>query len=101
MRKELCAIQQSERRYSTRWWRQACRADVVSRARTLRAHVRFGSKADIGAPPINVRFTPESRHMQCTSACPRRGKSGHRAYSFASAERDEAHAVMSDLTIVR
>jgi hypothetical protein len=31
MRKELCAIQQSERRYSNRWWRRACRADVVSR----------------------------------------------------------------------
>ena len=25
-------------------------------------HVRFGSKADIGAPRINVRFTPESGH---------------------------------------
>ena len=24
--------------------------------------VRFGSKADIAAPPINVRFTPESGH---------------------------------------
>jgi hypothetical protein len=24
--------------------------------------VRFGSKADIGAPPIDVRFTPKSRH---------------------------------------
>ena len=26
------------------------------------ANVRFGSKADIGAPPIDVRFTPESGH---------------------------------------
>src|SRR5215470_1632006 len=26
------------------------------------ADVRFGSKADIGARPINVRFTPESGH---------------------------------------
>ena len=25
-------------------------------------HVRFGSKADIGALPINVRFTPKSGH---------------------------------------
>ena len=25
-------------------------------------HVRFGSKADIGARPYDVRFTPESRH---------------------------------------
>jgi len=26
------------------------------------ANVRFGSKADIGALPINVRFTPKSGH---------------------------------------
>jgi hypothetical protein len=25
-------------------------------------NVRFGSKTDIGALPINVRFTPESGH---------------------------------------
>ena len=25
-------------------------------------NVRFGSKADIAASPINVRFTPKSRH---------------------------------------
>ena len=28
----------------------------------LLSMVRFGSKADIAAPPINVRFTPQSRH---------------------------------------
>jgi len=28
-------------------------------------NVRFGSKADIAAPPINVRFTPESGHQNC------------------------------------
>jgi uncharacterized protein with GYD domain len=27
-----------------------------------RAHVRFGSKADIGLPPVDVRFTPKSGH---------------------------------------
>jgi hypothetical protein len=26
--------------------------------------VRFGSKADMGTFPINVRFTPESRHRR-------------------------------------
>jgi hypothetical protein len=26
------------------------------------AHARFGSKADIEARPVNVRFTPESGH---------------------------------------
>jgi hypothetical protein len=28
------------------------------------ANVRFGSKADIAAPPINVRFTPKSGHRR-------------------------------------
>ena len=28
--------------------------------------VRFGSKADIKAPPPNVRFTPESGHTEAT-----------------------------------
>jgi hypothetical protein len=36
----------------------------------LIAHVRFGSKADIGAPPINVRFTPESRHKSWPTSGP-------------------------------
>jgi hypothetical protein len=27
-------------------------------------NVRFGSKADIGARPRDVRFTPESRHRE-------------------------------------
>ena len=30
--------------------------------RSLQSNVRFGSKADIGAPWINVRFTPKSGH---------------------------------------
>src|SRR6516162_5560760 len=35
-----------------------------------RVHVRFGSKADIGARPLNVRFTPESRHWNSAARCP-------------------------------
>jgi hypothetical protein len=31
--------------------------------------VRFGSKADICTARAHVRFTPKSRHVQCTSAC--------------------------------
>jgi len=31
-------------------------------ARSGLGNVRFGSKADIGAPPSNVRFTPKSGH---------------------------------------
>ena len=34
----------------------------TSLQRRYRPHVRFGSKADIGAPPSNVCFTPESGH---------------------------------------
>jgi hypothetical protein len=30
---------------------------------------RFGSKADIGARPINVRFTPNSGHWLSASGC--------------------------------
>src|SRR5262245_58522073 len=32
-------------------------------------NVRFGSKADICTAIGHVRFTPESGHVQCTSAC--------------------------------
>ena len=33
-------------------------------------HVRFGSKADIGSPPVDVCFTPESGHGRLTIECP-------------------------------
>jgi len=41
------------------------------------AHVRFGSKADIGARPIDVRFTPESGHWNSAAKCPLCAKSRH------------------------
>jgi hypothetical protein len=41
------------------------------------ANVRFGSKADIGALPINVRFTPKSGHWNSVVECPLCAKSGH------------------------
>jgi hypothetical protein len=34
-------------------------------------NVRFGSKADIGARPVNVRFTPKSGHHRASRARPR------------------------------
>ena len=40
------------------------------------ALVRFGSKADICNAKRHVRFTPESRHVRCNSACPLCFKSG-------------------------
>src|SRR6516164_7488954 len=33
-------------------------------------HVRFGSKADIGERPVNVRFTPNSGHSLSLLGCP-------------------------------
>jgi hypothetical protein len=33
-------------------------------------NVRFGSKADIGSPPVDVRFTPKSGHCETSSSRP-------------------------------
>jgi hypothetical protein len=41
------------------------------------AHVRFGSKADIGLGWRHVRFTPKSRHRSRRQQCPLCAKSGH------------------------
>jgi hypothetical protein len=41
--------------------------------------VRFGSKADIGASPTNVRFTPKSGHRNSVVECPLCAKSRHSA----------------------
>jgi hypothetical protein len=38
------------------------------------------SKADIALGPNHVRFTPKSRHVQRTSACPLCANSGHRLF---------------------
>jgi len=43
-----------------------------------RAHVRFGSKADIQSKKHDVRFTPESGHWLSASGCPLCANSGHR-----------------------
>src|SRR6516164_4790350 len=40
-------------------------------------NVRFGSKADIEAPPSDVRFTPKSGHRVSGSGCPLCAKSRH------------------------
>src|SRR6516162_7666866 len=39
--------------------------------------VRFGSKADIGACPRHVRFTPKSGHWLSALGCPLCAKSRH------------------------
>jgi hypothetical protein len=40
------------------------------------AHVRFGSKADMGLPLIDVCFTPKSGHGWVLAECPLYAKSG-------------------------
>jgi hypothetical protein len=47
-------------------------------SRTDGADVRFGSLADICSALGDVRFTPKSGHVQCTSLCPLWANSGHR-----------------------
>ena len=42
-----------------------------------RMNVRFGSKADIRSAKGDVRFTPESGHVQCKSVCPLSANGGH------------------------
>jgi hypothetical protein len=44
----------------------------------MKSDVRFGSLADICSAKGHVRFTPESRHSQCTSLCLLWANSGHR-----------------------
>ena len=41
--------------------------------------VRFGSLADVSTCPHDVRFTPNSGHLQRTSPCPLCANSGHSA----------------------
>jgi hypothetical protein len=45
----------------------------------LRLDFRFGSKADIGLPPVDVRFTAKSGHWFHVSERPLRAISGHYA----------------------
>jgi hypothetical protein len=54
--------------------------------------VRFGSLADICTATAHVRFTPKSRHLQCTSPCLLWAKSGlmrrsKTGYSITSSAR--------------
>ena len=49
----------------------------IARQQFRAAYVRFGSKADIAVRPINVRFTPKSRHWNSVVGCPLCANSGH------------------------
>ena len=61
--------------------------------------VRFGSKADIGARPINVRFTPESGHWDSAVECPFCAKSRHSAMWLKTSLFD--HLVGAEATVAR
>jgi hypothetical protein len=63
------------------------------------ADVRFGSLADIATRWRHVRFTPESGHVQCNSACLLWAKSGH--CEMAPEEKDRPTAVSSEIGRLR
>jgi len=48
--------------YSRDWQPAKWGSEVRLHGNPKPPHVRFGSKADIAAPPTNVRFTPNSGH---------------------------------------
>ena len=52
-------------------------ANIASAGNAPMVDVRFGSKADMCGAKCHVRFTPESGHVQCNSACPLSANSGH------------------------
>src|SRR5262249_61765764 len=71
---------------------QTGRLEVV---RLAQGNVRFGSKADIAALPINVRYTPESGHRRVRVPRPLCAKSGLMQCSISSNDegtRDEGGA---------
>ena len=51
----------------------------------MKRYVRFGALADICSAKAHVRFTPESGHVQCNSACPLWANSGHCGQALPSA----------------
>ena len=44
--------------------------------------IAYHRQLDVRFFPNNVRFAPESGHVQCTSACPLCPKSGHGCHLF-------------------
>src|SRR6516165_4274358 len=44
-------------------------SDCFAKQQFVGSNVRFGSKADIGARPVNVCFTPKSGHWNSVSIC--------------------------------
>jgi hypothetical protein len=58
-------------------------------------NVRFGSKADIAARPVNVCFTPESGHSLIAPGCPLCAKSRHGTVSLDHVVGEQLHLIGS------
>ena len=67
--------------------------------------VRFGSKADMCSAEADVRFTPNSGHVQCNSACPLCADSGHtrqnRDYEFGQLALNASRALHQVSSVLR
>ena len=66
---------------------------------TRGANVRFGSKADIEAPPSDVRFTPKSGHGNSVVECPLCAKSGHSALQYRTPLFDHERGLVGILSV--
>src|SRR5215469_77963 len=84
--------------------------DPFAAQQFLTGHVRYGSKADIGARQRNVRFAPNSGHRNSVSKCPLCAKSGHMQCSkqyrysitwLASARNESGMVIPIALAVVR
>ena len=67
---------------------------------SLGPNVRFGSLADIEAPPSDVRFTPRSGHWNSVSKCPLCGDKGRERIGDSDpteGDLDEAFSALAGL----
>jgi hypothetical protein len=74
----VCSLLNS--RTKIRYWPDSKPATGGQITGRLARKVRFGSKADMAASDLDVRFTPESGHVRRNVGCPLRANSGHREH---------------------
>ena len=68
------------------------RDELGNQKQSRSVDVRFGSLADIGQPIRDVRFTPESGHVQRRNRCLLCAISGHYGNAVERAEEAEANS---------